>query len=577
MSAPAANFVVPPMIWRELLAAYRRHDPRKARQRVSWVGAGLAAVILLANAFGAPFGFAQTLHQWLFFYGVYLAVPNALQLTGGMFAQERQNQCFGFLFLAGLGMPEIFISKLAGSLLIAATELLALAPFLSIPFLAGGISFALFSATLIVLPTLLLFTLALSAFGSSLCEEESTAKAVSVGVGAALCVLVPAIYWLKGWSGHRISDNWLLLTPAYAPWLIAFGSKTRSGLEVWRNCGLTLGWSFALFVAAAFTLRKTWRRETSGYIARPSHFQSFWRVITQRRNRRAWLDTNPMTWLAIADPRPERLAWSALAILVALWIVGFALASRYWLNNAVFFLTATILDGLFDALFCYTAAKFMADQRRTSAIELLLTTPLPDFRIVDGQYAALRARFQPVLAAVIGLNACLMLVGLFLRPMNWRAVTVYLFIWAVLIVWPILRWQCPPWKIIWRALCCGQPFLAMRSRPGSGWPWIGNLINLRNAFSHGVGGFNFPSGSVVEFVIVVVVALVATAILAGKLYHDEWLGHRSELLLDLRLIAVEPLPEHNDPRFKKWDRATRLPPLYKTVPLTVAPPRRPGG
>src|SRR5581483_2827832 len=150
MSAPAANFVVPPMIWRELLAAYRRHDPRKARQRVSWVGAGLAAVILLANAFGAPFGFAQTLHQWLFFYGVYLAVPNALQLTGGMFAQERQNQCFGFLFLAGLGMPEIFISKLAGSLLIAATELLALAPFLSIPFLAGGISFALFSATLIV-------------------------------------------------------------------------------------------------------------------------------------------------------------------------------------------------------------------------------------------------------------------------------------------------------------------------------------------------------------------------------------------------------------------------------------------
>src|SRR5262245_57715278 len=123
--------------------------------QASFVGAGFCVAFLIASALGAV-SFARQLQSWLLCAGVYYAVVRTFSVTAGLFIQERQEQTLGFLFLTGMSIGEIFLTKVLGALLVAATTLLALVPFMAMPFLSGGVSFAVFWASVWCLPNLLL-------------------------------------------------------------------------------------------------------------------------------------------------------------------------------------------------------------------------------------------------------------------------------------------------------------------------------------------------------------------------------------------------------------------------------------
>ena len=164
-----------PIIERELRVALRKQRPASARLRVAGACGAVTLLLLLVGAATGSRTIGRTLHQLLFVAGIYL-VMRAPLLAAGIFADERREQTLGLLFLSGLSAMEVFASKVISAAAIACTGLLAIFPMLALPFLTGGVSFDLFLATVFVLPTLLVFALAVSLLASVVTEDDGTAR-----------------------------------------------------------------------------------------------------------------------------------------------------------------------------------------------------------------------------------------------------------------------------------------------------------------------------------------------------------------------------------------------------------------
>lgn len=78
------------------------------------------------------------------------------------------------------------------------------------------------------------------------------------------------------------------------------------------------------------------------------------------------------------------------------------------------------------------------------------------------------------------------------------------------------------------------------------------VVNL-SKFS-GLAGF--PSGTILEIVMVILLLLIPMLFLA---FSQESRRREMQLCEELRALAQEPVPEPTDPRFAKWDTRYRFP------------------
>lgn len=260
---------LPPVVERELRVAFRRQRPVNRRLGITAGAAGAAALLLLLGAMGGPS--TKTLHWLLFLYAL-AVVLKALPVTASLFAEERRNQTLELLFLTGMTAPQLFITKLLGGLIIASSDLLAIMPFLSIPFLAGGLSLEQFVATLVTLPTLLVFVVGVGTLASVVCTEDGTAMLTGAVIMTALCLITPIPYGLgiTLTNGAPFSSLWLCLSPAYAPWLISRTLGSGFPPNFWPAITMTLIWAVTCLSVAAIVLTRNWRSD-------PSSRLQFWR------------------------------------------------------------------------------------------------------------------------------------------------------------------------------------------------------------------------------------------------------------------------------------------------------------
>jgi len=330
--------------------ALRKQRPAQRRLKVAALAAGGAMLFLLLGAYTHDPRVGSRLEQLLCLAGLYF-VLRAPGLTAGVLAEERRNQTLGLLFLSGLGAGEVLAAKFLSSALVAFADLLAIFPVLALPFLAGGISFDLFLATICGLPALMLFALAVSLLASVLTREDGAALVLAVALGALVCVLTPAIYLAQShfFPGARPSRWWFGLSPAYGPHLVfssGFGAGQRA--EFWRNLVLTLGWSALALGAAAFALKRLWRQPeaaegTGGWRGRWRRFVHGGRE-SRRRLARQWLEENPFVWLAGRDRQPATLGWLVVGGVILAWLLCWAAWPARWPGAQNFFITATLLN-----------------------------------------------------------------------------------------------------------------------------------------------------------------------------------------------------------------------------------------
>jgi ABC-type transport system involved in multi-copper enzyme maturation permease subunit len=351
------------------------------------VGAGITAFCLLVMTLTDPISFGRNLHGFLFWVGLYIAVVQTAVLSAGLISRERHNQTLGLLFLAGLRPFEVFVSKVLSGALLSFTNLLALAPFMAVPFLSGGLSWQLFVATLFCLPNLLFFALAMTILGSVLCEEEGLALIVATILGGVIAGLTPGLYQAdRVFSASRsISPDWLLASPGYGVHLILRNFTAGTPLDFWLNSAVTLCWSCLVLTIAGAILKRTWQ---DAPVTLPlADWQTGWRAWFKgtgkwrRKTSRRWLDTQPFTWLAMQDRSLERLAWLLVAGIAVIWLAAWLVWSKHWLSLLNLLVTAALMNGVVEGIALYAVGRRIGEDRRSGALELLLTTSLTRKRL----------------------------------------------------------------------------------------------------------------------------------------------------------------------------------------------------
>jgi hypothetical protein len=181
--------------------------------------------------------------------------------------------------------------------------------------------------------------------------------------------------------------------------------------------------------------------------------------------------------------------------------------------------------------------------------------------MLTGQKAALREQFRPVKQGLFGLLVLMALAGLLTRGWTKQAVVSYLAVWCVFFAWCMRSAQRSAPLAMWVAANCGRPMFGL-FRTGGGWNrawavyWIVIMVNNVGAF--GGRARSFPTGSTVEMLVTVAMFFWVLLFMAANRSSSNSMS--KPLVSQMRLIAQEPLPDRNDPRFKAWkDIRTRFP------------------
>jgi hypothetical protein len=218
--------------------------------------------------------------------------------------------------------------------------------------------------------------------------------------------------------------------------------------------------------------------------------------------------------------------------------------------------------GLVDWLTLLTASRRIGSDRRDSSLELLLTTGLTPLEVTDGNAKALATQFKPLRRTVLVLFIAMILGGIVSRSWNKSAAISFGMIWGVLIVLCLKHPKSRVLKAMWLALNTGRPTHSVFKLRQGKWTWFWMFFNFRNIFNHGFGGgmASFPTGSVMESIFIWIMFVVALiSFFVAKVMSDaDESQTRIRLVSDMRAIAADPLPDPNDPAFKKWDGIERL-------------------
>jgi hypothetical protein len=548
--------MIHPLVERELRIALHRRNRRKTRLQIAALATGVSIVFILLS-FPALSRIAGSSLQSIFFYaGLYFSIIPALQSTVGLFAEERRNQTLDLLFLTGMNSFELFIGKLLGGTIVALDNLLGLLPFLSLPFLIGGISLETFAATIVCFPCILLFTVAIAVLSSVLTSDEGTALALALVMVSVLCLATTVPYSFGSLIGGKppFSSDFLLVSPAYALYLVQQSSHGGSLAKFWPTIEITIVTALLAILVAGIVLNLTWREDPDrrGIFSRVRRtFPACCRILASRFKANSQT-TDPIKTRVLHDRRAVGIGWTLTLGMVLVWLLGWLAWPGIWLSTANFFITAFLLISAFHVSRLWAGARLMARDRRENTLELILTTPISSNSFISDQIDAIRSQFEPLRRVVLGLCCSMMIGGLFIRSWNINALIVYAIIWLVYFAWSCAtsRYSLP--SVMWVALNSGRSAFALfHASGGGGWQWLWILYNVRALPSLFRRTIQFPTGSTPELVIVIFVFIVGFIIVAAN--QGGRVRMYDQLVDDLRRIARTPIPDPADPRFKTWD------------------------
>jgi len=237
--------------------------------------------------------------------------------------------------------------------------------------------------------------------------------------------------------------------------------------------------------------------------------------------------------------------------------LGGCLAWPYaWPCTGTLFLTAFLMTMALNALRLHAAARCMGHDRRDSALELLLTTPLTAKELVDGQIEGVQRQFRPLRHFLLGLYVTMLVVGFLTRHWTLAAVFSYLLIWAICFLWALRNPKDSLAFVMWVVLNTGRPTFALLTKK-MGWQWIWIFINIRSIGRVFGRVSEFPTGSSGELIMIGFFCIIIIVIGANR--YSEHATMRDQLITGLRSIAQQPVPDPEDPRLKGWDMKQPLP------------------
>jgi len=407
-----------PIVERELRVAARRPATYWVRVAAALVAMVGWAMLMLAQDAVAAGSRGTRLFQGLFGIAFAYCLLGGARLTADCLSAEKREDTLGLLFLTDLKGYDIVLGKLAATSLNSLYGLLAILPVMALSLQLGGVTLEeLAKATLVLLNTLF-FSLSAGLFVSTLSRNERKAMfaslllVVGATVGPAMLVFLMAMYLPSPFAD--LSTVWPLLTlsPGYPLATLMMGPIPFSPFPTWSFWGSLalvhlLGWLF--LSNAGKILPRIWRRGASQTRLERERERieqlAYGRDSDRRQFRRRLLDINPFLWLAARERWKHLYVWLYLLAVGGTWLWGWFKYGDVMLDRKTLIPTILIFQAFLKVWVVSEACTRLVEDRRSGALELLLSTPLSVTEIVRGQWLSLQRQFVRPMLVILVLEA----------------------------------------------------------------------------------------------------------------------------------------------------------------------------
>jgi ABC-type transport system involved in cytochrome c biogenesis permease component len=390
-----------PIVERELRTACRRRGSYWMRVGAALVALLLGAWMLLWTHFGSQRQLGLSMFVALSVIAFLYALLSGLRPTADCLSEEKREGTLGLLFLTDLKGYDIVLGKLAATSLNVFYGLLAILPIMAVPLLMGGVTWTEFWRVALVAVNSLFFSLAIGLFTSSVSRSERAGIVLALLILLTFTAGLPLIGALrKDWStASHVDALFLIPSPGYTCFMAFEGTQAslRSYNFFWPSllCVHLLGW--VCLVLACFIVPRAW--QDSGLGTAKLGLRQRWQRWAQgspewrRRFRTRLLEEDPFYWLAARDRTKPWVVWSFLAVCAMLWLWGRSCFKGEWLNQGTYILTGITLNSVLKVWLVSEACRHFVADRKSGALELLLSTPLTVREILRGQFSALLRQF----------------------------------------------------------------------------------------------------------------------------------------------------------------------------------------
>jgi len=400
-----------PIVERELRLTARRSGSYWARSFTAIAGLAIAAgtIVMQLGAGSLPGEIGETLFFVLSLIAFGLALFVGPFITADCLASEKRQGTLGLLFLTRLRSHNIVLGKLVSTSLPAFFWPLALIPVMALCFPLGGLNQPTFWRMALSLLVTLVFSLSCGLFMSSICRAGYRAVMATLAAVVAISFGIPALVLLAS-----PAELLLPLSPAAACW---FSLDANHAAAPWQHPASILGvlLESGLFVAGAISILPLSRTATA---RKPSSLRLFEFIGNiglappRGKERSEMLSENPILWLAARHRRKRGFLWFAFAVVVTGALGAIQLLPANLPRAPLLFFSLFGLHTVVKLWIARTACHQFADDRQSGALELLLTSPLPERAIIQGWLSGLKKRFLGPVVAIASIDLTLFLTGL---------------------------------------------------------------------------------------------------------------------------------------------------------------------
>ena len=454
-----------PIVERELRVASRRPWTYWGRSVSGLLSLLLTSWILLAQSITQLKVTGQALFSSVSYLALAFAAFAGVTYTSDCVSSEKREGTLGLLFLTDLNGFDVALGKVAATSLGAFYGLLALLPVMALGMLMGGVTAGEYLRMVLFLVSILILSLSSGLAVSVFCRDSRRAASGTFLLVVAMFALCPLmavlsqdlIEWIGGpltrapWSTTvaRGLERMSRLSPAVAFSHIDDAAFKQGAGAYWKAELWTGLMVVGLLALACFRLPRSWQERG----AKDTH--AGWRawleavrfpdLAAKRAFRRRLLDSNPSAWIAGRYWLRPLLVWAFFALFFLCFGYGAWRMGASWWNALSYFATSFLLHAVLKVWIANEAPRQFLEDRRTGALELLLTTPFEVSELLVGRRVALLRQFGGPIVVVMALDAIFLVLSLrseftggeesMLWAMVWLARIAFLPLDALTLYW----------------------------------------------------------------------------------------------------------------------------------------------
>lgn len=427
-----------PVVERELRVTARSSRLYWGRMAAAAIAVAIIAWFWLASAGGGSTSAQRaklifgTLSTFAFGYCLVLG----LFLTADCISEEKREGTLGLLFLTNLKGYDVALGKLGASSFRALYSLIAIFPVLTIPLLLGGlVGQEIFRMALVLVATLI-FSLTVGLLISAVSRHDRKAQFGALALMVGVTGVAPmVISLLKRKYDLPLPEELFAVSPVVA-FAHAFEKQYLANERMfWISLGAVHAMSWLAFGITAAVVRGVWQDRPSGAAAKGwrGRFQAWKRggAAMRKKYREKLLNVNPYYWLTARDQfKPYYVLWF-LGGCAGFWTFLWYHNRQDMLDQAMFFAWAIFLHTALKVWIATEAGRQFSEDRKSSALELTLSTPLQVKEILEGQFLGLLRQFGLPVAAILLFDVIGMVMG---ARMRMGADTEAVLMWVAMMI-----------------------------------------------------------------------------------------------------------------------------------------------